>query len=130
MLQHSTSSAARLTPTLFSLRVTALLDRIKYLDWDFWLASTEPLAAKAPLYLQVRFQAPEGWQHGRKWLLSPHMTDSEIVMTAFKAVMTAAEHEVRENFLYQDKRIFGPHLNVEVLAAVADMTSVRPPQRL
>lgn len=53
---------------------------------------------------------------GRKWYLSPHMTDSEIVSTAFKAFLTAEEHECRERFRYKGQRIFGPHMDVDTLA--------------
>jgi hypothetical protein len=39
--------------------------------------------------------APVEWR-GRKWLLSRHMTAGEIAQTVLKAVLTAAEHEIRE----------------------------------
>jgi hypothetical protein len=54
-------------------------------------------------------------QHTRKWLLSPHMTRSEIVQTCFKLVMTSMEHRAREGFTYRGKRVFGPHFDVEAL---------------
>lgn len=52
---------------------------------------------------------------GRKWLLSMHKTDSEIVQTVFKALMTAVEHEVREQFLYKEVPVLDPHLDIEKL---------------
>lgn len=52
---------------------------------------------------------------GRKWMLSPHMCKNEIVTTAFKAVMTAMEHEVRESFKYREGPIFNPHLDPDRL---------------
>ena len=54
-------------------------------------------------------------QHTRKWLLSKHMTQSEIVQTAFKCALTSVEHEAREQFTYRGKPIFGPNLNVDQL---------------
>lgn len=54
-------------------------------------------------------------QHTRKWLLSPSMTDSEIVQTAFKCAITSAEHRTREAFTYKGARIFGPHFDVDDL---------------
>lgn len=72
-------------------------------------------------FLQVEFDAYNGWdqtttrQKGRKWLLSEHMTRNEVVQTCFLAVMTAAEHEVRENFRYKGRAIFGPHWDPNVL---------------
>jgi hypothetical protein len=64
-------------------------------------------------------------QHGRKWILSKHMTKSEVVTTAFKAVMTAEEHEIREKFRYGGRMIFGPHFNVDALHEVAHKIEVR-----
>lgn len=52
---------------------------------------------------------------GRKWLLSYHMVPNEIVITAFKAVMAAMEHEVRELFRYRGVPIFNPHLDPDLM---------------
>jgi hypothetical protein len=57
---------------------------------------------------------PMEWT-GRKWMLSPHMCKNEIVATAFKAVMTAMEHEVRELFRYKGVAIFNPHQDPDAL---------------
>lgn len=54
-------------------------------------------------------------QHTRKWLLSPAMTDSEIVFTALKLCLTSMEHRTREFFTYKGERIASPHLDVEDL---------------
>lgn len=54
-------------------------------------------------------------QHSRKWLLSPHMTRSEIVQTCYKLAITAVEHRARETFKYRGCRIFGPHFDVDRL---------------
>ena len=64
-------------------------------------------------------------QHTRKWLLSEHMTRSEIVATCLKCVLTSEEHEAREDFLYKGQRIFGPHLDVEALLDLSQRTDVR-----
>lgn len=55
---------------------------------------------------------------GRKWLLSYHMVPNEVVTTAFKAVMTAMEHEVRENFRFKGASIFNPHIDPEMMAEI------------
>jgi len=57
---------------------------------------------------------PIDWT-GRKWMLSPHMCKNEIVTTAFKAIMTAMEHEVREMFRYRGVSIFNPHMDPDKL---------------
>jgi hypothetical protein len=51
-------------------------------------------------------------QYCRKWYVSPYSTETEIVETAFKAVRTAMEHEVREKFHYHGVAVFNPHVSV------------------
>lgn len=61
----------------------------------------------------------------RKWYLSYYMTESEIVLTAFKAALTAEEHEARESFYYEGRRILNPHVSVRALMEVCDREDVR-----
>lgn len=63
---------------------------------------------------------------GRKWYLSEHMTRSEIVQTAFKAVLTALEHEARENFKFRDVPVLDPHLDLDNLALVRSERAPMP----
>lgn len=55
-------------------------------------------------------------QEGRRWFISHHCTQSDVVRTAFKAVATWAEHEARESFKYQGVRVFSPHLDLDRMA--------------
>lgn len=57
---------------------------------------------------------PDPWK-GRKWLISEHMTKGEILQTILKAVLTAAEHEIREQLTYRGQAIFDPHYNIDKL---------------
>ena len=87
--------------------------KIFYKDWTLTLN-------KNPFYLQWSFEDPtEGTQYCRKWLLTEDMSRSEIVSTAFKAVMSAEEHEARETFRYRNRRVFGPHFDVDALVDIA-----------
>lgn len=88
--------------------IATIVGYVKYKDWGFHLSYE-------PLYLQVMFVDGEETWFGRKWLLSVHMTESEVVQTCLKAVLTAEEHEAREKFKYHDRAIFGPHINVNDL---------------
>lgn len=103
-----------------------ILKDIDYRNWTFDVRKDGNRA-----YLQVRFLALDvvnggvKYEVGRKWFLSDHMTRSEVVQTALKAVLTAEEHEVRENFLYNGKRIFGPHIDVDALWEACDRTDFR-----
>jgi hypothetical protein len=72
-------------------------------------------------FLRVRSQGPcnvtgerLAWT-GRKWRMSPHMTDGEVVQTAFLAVMTAIEHETREQFKFDGVSVFDPHYDIHRL---------------
>jgi hypothetical protein len=72
------------------------------------------------VFIQPVFTVNGEEQHGRKWYVSAFSCRSEVVQTAFKAALTAAEHELRETFLYKGRAIFGPHLNVEALHEFAN----------
>lgn len=80
------------------------------------------------MYLQLRFEADGRAHHGRKWLLSQHMTDSEVVQTALLAVLTAEEHEARERFRYKGQAIYGPHQSAEDLVRYPARLDVREPE--
>lgn len=101
----------------FEAKLRTILRDIRYKDWEFRIGKD----AIGLFHLQVAFGARhvqsgthQAWS-GRKWRISTHMTASEIVQTALKAVLTAEEHEAREGFCYKGRAIFGPHLSVERL---------------
>lgn len=48
-------------------------------------------------------------QRGRKFYISEHMTDGEILRTAFLAVKLFEEHEINETFLVDGERFLNPH---------------------
>ena len=62
---------------------------------------------------------------GRKWDLSQHMTESEIVFTVWKALLTFIEHETREQFTYKGFKIFDPHISVNSLINACQTLDVR-----
>ncbi len=70
-------------------------------------------------YLQVVQRISGVPMKGRKWYISPHMTESEIVQTAFLAVKTWLEHEAREMFTYKGQKVFNPHFSVGKLGELA-----------
>lgn len=55
---------------------------------------------------------------GRKWRLSEYMTDTEVVATAFKAYITALEHEAREQFKFDGVPVFDSHTDVHSIVAM------------
>jgi len=64
-------------------------------------------------------------QHTRRWSLSPEMTRSEIVGTAFKCIITSMEHKTREWFTYRGRAIYQPHHDVDVLHSVCEARDAR-----
>lgn len=118
----------------FRERVGETLGDVFFRDWEFHVGGADHHGH----WLQVRFQAPDAGRHyvmsvdeleqrGRKWTLSPHMTRSEIVQTALKAVLAAVEHEAREDFHYRGVPVFGPHIDVMALLDAAERRDVRTP---
>lgn len=93
--------------------VELILSKIDYADGYFrviddWIQFCKPV---------IDVDTGQGHIHrGRKWRISSYMTRSEVVQTAFKAIITFEEHEVREKFTYEGQRIFGPHFDVDRLA--------------
>lgn len=105
--------------------MTDLLIRTQTLLGDITYPGLDYEVAREVNRVQVRVKCHNGvcnetgkrmsW-NGRWWRLSPHMTDSEIVGTLFKATLTALEHEAREVFRFKGKAIYDAHLSVHQLA--------------
>jgi hypothetical protein len=70
-------------------------------------------------YAKCNSEGNEKEWHGRKWYLSPHMIDDEIIKTVFLAFKVVIEHEVLEGFKYDGKAVFNPHVNFEELVKIA-----------
>lgn len=122
-------------PHGFATTPAAQLDQTKLLDR--LVAVTKDIKLPFGLQLGIDPNPPAGYQvlrvgdpdgvdntdptkpmpwWGRKWLISQHMTDGEIVQTAWLAFQVASEHEAREQFTYQGQAIFDPHHDVHKLA--------------
>lgn len=57
--------------------------------------------------------------YGRKWYLSEHMLDDEIVKTAYAAFKAVVEHEMMEGFKVDGIILFNPHINFEELLKIS-----------
>lgn len=74
------------------------------------------------LFLQIVFKAKCNVtglmkpQHCRKFMLSEHMTVTEIVQSCFTAVRQAELHEAAEMFKYKGQDIFNRHVSVDNIA--------------
>lgn len=109
-------------------KLTKILDLVEYRDWNWRVFE---LKDKAGFLIQFHWEDVDidtnavTEQSSRKWYISRHATESEVVQTALKAALTAEEHEVRERFKYRGKRIFGPHIAVGARLDIADHHEVR-----
>ncbi len=79
------------------------------------------------IFIQVVYDSPctktgevKEW-HGRKWYLSKHMTDDEIVKTAYVAFESCVKHEVMEGFKVDGITLFNPHASFEELLKVSGL---------
>jgi hypothetical protein len=52
------------------------------------------------------------------------MTETEIVLTAFKAVLTAYEHEARENFKVDGFAVLDSHYSVDDMVNFAKVATL------
>lgn len=106
-----------MTPIDMALRIVD----VKFPGYSFRVHSYD-----GKTYLQAEFHSPCSQtgqvtlQKTRKWLLSVHMTESELIQTAFKCVLTAIEHEAREQFKYKGRAVYGPHFDVAALIELCD----------
>lgn len=103
-----------------------IIANIQFMDWEFVITEKGD-----GWNLQVQFYAHDAddWdnslsamvlQKGRKWYISSHATTQEVVRTAFKACLTATEHEACEQFKYKGVAIHNPHIDPDELVNVGN----------
>jgi hypothetical protein len=101
--------------------IRAIVANIKYKNWDLHV------------FENPRFCVQLGWVDkcvvtgetlgmvSRTWEFDQDpLTEDYIVNTVFKAISNAEEHETKEQFRYQGKRIFNPHVKIARLMEVCD----------
>lgn len=97
----------------------AWLADVQFLSYEFSVRE-----GHGGVFLQASYLEPDTYtgrceeQVTRKWLLSPAMTQSEVVQTAFKCCLTSMEHRTREEFKFRGARVFGPHFDVNDLVTI------------
>jgi hypothetical protein len=115
------------------IEIADILDKIQYQMSNGEYVKFKFLFDENLAYLQIRANLEDNetgvksLQSGRKWILSQHMTKTEIVRTAWKAVQAFEFHEMEERFKYKGKAIFNGHIDVDELANVAERVDVRTP---
>jgi hypothetical protein len=111
-------------------RLSALVERVTYREDYRWIVGTTP-GMRYP-YLQIAHWRPDavtgepGEGQGGKAYISEHATDSEIFQTMLGLAKAYEEHEVREFFLVDGRRPFGPHISTDALCSISEQVDVRP----
>lgn len=57
---------------------------------------------------------------GRKWYLSDHMLEDEIIKTAYLAFETCVKHEMLEGFRVGHVTLFNPHVDYKELLKISN----------
>lgn len=114
----------------FFYRVFNIIDRITLtcLSTDFFIRCEPDNKYGQRYFIQIIYYTSDinankikRW-HGRKFYLSEHMTDDEIIKTIYLAYEQVIKHEAMEGFKVDDKILFNPHTNFEALLNVSDQT--------
>ena len=104
-----------------------IIKDVTFADYDFSVLESQ----HGFTYLQASYYEADTvtgmveLQLTRRWPLSPEMSKSEIVSTAFKCALTSMEHKTREWFLYKGAAVYQPHYNVDDLLTICEKREVR-----
>lgn len=107
--------------------VTQLIERVEFTLFGktFYVDCHLDKKYGKRLYLQVSYHdkcrntgEKKPW-FGRKWYLSDHMTDDEVIKTSFAACKAVVDHEVMEGFTVDGIVLFNPHVSFESLLSVS-----------
>ena len=115
-VQHAIELVNAARPRLSLSDLLSIIADVSFKQYVFAIQPVED-----GFYLQLRCEEPDVnngqscLQEGRKWHLSHNASKSEVVQTAFKAVVTWQEHDAREHFRYQGEQVFSPHSDVDRL---------------
>jgi hypothetical protein len=105
----------------FEQRVKAIIDDVKYRDWNIVVAHFGGISI---LHLEWTdkcvISGLNDIQVSRPWLISEDQSDDAILNTIFKAIMCAEEHETKERFTYKGKRVFNPHIEIKDLMRICE----------
>lgn len=122
---------SRMVKNEHAARLQSLIERVSYRNATYYFRVGLTPGMKYP-FVQIAHLRPDsttgeqGWGFGGKAYISEHVTDSEVFQTLFGLAKAYEEHEVREFFLVDGKRPFGPHIDTVALCGVADRLDARP----
>jgi hypothetical protein len=92
-------------------RVHEIIKQTRFRDWRF-----ETAYSAHETLVRAVFDAPDAFikgeastQWSRWWVVEEHDSDEQVIKTLLLCVLTAVEHEAREDFFYDNRRVFSPH---------------------
>ena len=115
-------------------RLHTIVNRVTFRPGTYqWRIGTTPWMKYPFLQIQAyrpdTFTAEYGWGSGGKAYISEFATESEIIQTMLGLAKGYDEHEVREAFLVDGSRPYGPHIHVNALIGVSEIYDARPQMR-
>lgn len=96
--------------------VQSIIDNIKFRDRTFRVLEKGDGFLLQMRYYEADVEKPGSFpslQSTRKYYISPYMTTSEVVETAWLCVQRSQLHVASEHFEYKGRRIYSQHFNVE-----------------
>lgn len=107
-------------------RVRRLSERVSLEPFKFHIApikGNDKVVVISALRWRKDNDDPEGrfgWGEGGEYMVRDTYSDDAILKRFFVAVRDYQEHEVRESFLVDGRRVFDPHMPLDILALAAD----------
>lgn len=99
-------------------KIKSIVSHVKYKDWQFVVGKKGD-----GFLIQVQFMGEDTDGSGklelqkcRKWFVSQHSVDSEVIRSCFLAIRQAEEHELCEHFHYKGHQVYNPHLDMNSMA--------------
>lgn len=96
--------------------IKAIISQISFMDRTFRILEKGDGFLLQLQYYEADIENPTGpplLQRARKWYISPWMTETEIVETAFAACRRSMDHMLKEHFTYQGQRVYSPHFDIK-----------------
>lgn len=101
-------------PRKTKAEILKIIDGIKFMDRTFRLMPKGDGYLLQLSYYEADIETgKKALQMARKWYISPWMTETEIVETAFAACRRSMDHVLKEHFTYQGERVYSPHFEVQ-----------------
>jgi uncharacterized protein (DUF433 family) len=102
--------------------IQEIVDKISFMDRTFRLLPKGDGYLLQLSYYEADVETGEmALQRARKWYISPWMTETEIVETAFAACRRSMDHILKEHFTYKGRRVYSPHFGINGRIELCDM---------